>query len=103
MSFTACKQKRPSSAANRNSSKPCMPAARWNGSPSRRNRAEPKCRLRRRLPSRQRAAGGPAAKLAVAGDRGFESTRGESANHRFRDVLDKRLDEIEFVGGGRYR
>jgi len=47
--------------------KPCTPPARWNGVPSRRNRAEPQCRLRRRLPFAATSGGGPTTKLAVAG------------------------------------
>jgi hypothetical protein len=74
MSFTACK---PEAAEQRRKPQPIKTvyargSMEWLA--SRRNRAEPKCRLRRRLPSRQRAAGGPTTKLAVAVDRGFEST-----------------------------
>jgi hypothetical protein len=57
----------------RNPPKPCTPAARWNGLPSRRNRAEPQCRLRRRRPFAATSGSGPTTKLAVAGDRGFEA------------------------------
>ena len=65
-SFTARRQQRPSSAANRNPPKPCTPPARWNGSSSRRNRAEPQCLSRRPYRSQQRAAGHET-DLAVAG------------------------------------
>src|SRR6267143_6396756 len=37
--YTSTVQKRPSSATNRNPPKPWTPASRWNGFPSRRNRA----------------------------------------------------------------
>jgi hypothetical protein len=68
-SFTARRQQRPSSAANRNPPKPCTPPARWNGSPSRRNRAEPRCLLRPRSNERQ----GTKQSSPWPGDRGFES------------------------------
>jgi hypothetical protein len=47
------------SATNRNPPKPCTPAARWNGLPSRKNRAAPQCRLRRRLPFAATSGRGP--------------------------------------------
>src|ERR1700738_811073 len=65
LSCTASTQKRPSSATNRNPPKPCTPAARWNGLPSRRNRAEPQC-FAAACPSQQRAVEGPTTKLALA-------------------------------------
>src|SRR6516165_1668305 len=55
----------PRSPASHNLLKPRPSPARWNGSPSRRNRGEPQCRLRRRLPFAA-TSGGPTTKLAVA-------------------------------------
>jgi predicted phage terminase large subunit-like protein len=55
----AAKQKPPSSVANRNPPKPCTPPARWNGSPSRRNRAEPQSLSRRPFTVRSNERQGP--------------------------------------------
>src|SRR6516164_1959259 len=62
MNRTAGKKKRPSSAANRNPPKPYGSPARWNGPPSRRNRAEPLP-----LPRRQERQAAP---TELTGDRG---------------------------------
>ena len=63
LSFTAGSQKPPSSAKKRNPPKPYMRRVPWNGSPSRRNRAEP--------PSAPLAARRPA-EFIVTGDRQFD-------------------------------
>src|SRR5216684_3211833 len=60
-------QKPPGSAVNRNPSKPYGRSAPWNGSPSRKNRAEPRRPLRRRYPSQTTVRQGAITELTVAG------------------------------------
>src|SRR6516165_4655730 len=62
MSGTTSRRKPPRTAAGHNLFKPCPSPARWNGPPSRRNRAEPLP-----LPRRQ---GRQAAPTELTGDRG---------------------------------
>jgi hypothetical protein len=66
---TAGLQKRPSSAANRNPPKPYGRSARWNGSPRRTNRAEPRCPAHATLSLSHNPA---TTELTMPGDRGLE-------------------------------
>ena len=73
MSCTVNRRKPPRSAASHNLLKPYPSLARWNGSPSRRNRAEPQCRPRRRLLFRSNQRGARQQSSPWPRDRGFES------------------------------
>ena len=66
MSCTVSRRKPPSSAGNRNPPKPYGSPARWNGPPSRRNRAEPLP-----LPRRQERHAAP---TELTGDRGTDGS-----------------------------
>src|SRR6516162_2609778 len=91
MSCTVSRRKPPRSPARHNLLKPCPSPARWNGSPSRRNRAEPRCRLRRRLPFAATSRGARQQSSPWPGDRGFESIslqRGVCELSVYRDVED---------------
>src|SRR6516165_6978689 len=66
MSCTVSRRKPPRRAASHNLLKPCPSPARWNGSPSRRNRAEPLP-----LPRRQERQAAP---TELTGDRGTDGS-----------------------------